>query len=208
METSVAEPEGRGRPLSPSGLGGAKTLPGAEEDATAKARGTALHLLLQHLPGQAEGRWAMLARSLIAEPGLCEPALERAAALIRDPALAEIFAPGTLAEVPVAGMLEQAAAEGVIDRLIVGPDRVLAVDFKSNRLVPASPAEVPEAILRQMGAYRALLQPAWPGRRIETAVLWTETGALMILPDEIVRAALTRATGDGGQPLDDGPDGA
>lgn len=208
METSVAEPEGRGRPLSPSGLGGAKTLPGAEEDATAKARGTALHLLLQHLPGQAEGRWAMLARSLIAEPGLCEPALERAAALIRDPALAEIFAPGTLAEVPVAGMLEQAAAEGVIDRLIVGPDRVLAVDFKSNRLVPASPAEVPEAILRQMGAYRALLQPAWPGRRIETAVLWTETGALMILPDEIVRAALTRATGDGGQPLDDGSDGA
>ena len=50
------------------------------------------------------------------------------------------------------------------------PERVLAVDFKSNRVVPAAPEAAPEAILRQMGAYRAALGAIWPGRRVETAV--------------------------------------
>lgn len=203
MTQAVPTPLGGRRVLSPSDLGGAKVVPGAVEDAGAKARGTALHLLLQHLPGRAEARWPMLAEALVPEPALRAEVLARAAALIRDPALAEVFEPGALAEVAVAGVLEGRPAEGVIDRLVIGPDRVLAVDFKSNALAPGRAEDVPEAILRQMGAYRALLQPGWPGRRIETAVLWTETGQLMALPDEIVRDALARATSSGAVPLDD-----
>jgi ATP-dependent helicase/nuclease subunit A len=85
---------------------------------------------------------------------------------------------------------------GRIDRLVVRPDRVLAIDFKSHRDVPDRPEAVPEAILRQMGAYRAALRAIWPGRRAETAVLWTRTARLMPLPDALVDAALARAAGD------------
>ena len=82
---------------------------------------------------------------------------------------------------------------GRIDRLVIEPDRVLAVDFKSHRDVPVRPEDVPEGILRQMGAYRAALAAIWPGRRAETAILWTRTARLMPLPAALVDAALARA---------------
>jgi ATP-dependent helicase/nuclease subunit A len=59
--------------------------------------------------------------------------------------------------------------------------------------VPPSPGATPEAILRQMGAYAAALAPVWPGRRIETAVLWTRTRTLALLPPALTAAALARA---------------
>ena len=99
-------------------------------------------------------------------------------------------------------------AEGAIDRLVVAKDHVLAVDFKSNPQVPDNPAEVPESILRQMGAYAALLAQAWPDHVVQTAVLWTETGQLMVLPDDMVRDALQRATSDGADVLDEVLSGA
>ena len=54
---------------------------------------------------------------------------------------------------------------GRIDRLIVAADRVLAVDFKTNGVVPRPPRTTPEAILRQMGAYAAALGAIYPGPR-------------------------------------------
>ncbi len=71
---------------------------------------------------------------------------------------------------------------------------MLAVDYKSNRVVPTRPEEVPEGLLRQMGAYAEALAQIYPGRRIETALLWTARAQLMRLPPEIVRDALSRST--------------
>ena len=69
-------------------------------------------------------------------------------------------------------------------------DRVVAIDYKSNAEVPATPRDVPDGILRQMAAYRAALALIYPGRRIEAAVLWTAARALMDLPGNILEAAL------------------
>ncbi|MCB1359925.1 MAG: hypothetical protein KDJ96_01975, partial [Rhodobacteraceae bacterium] len=69
----------------------------------------------------------------------------------------------------------------------------LAVDFKSNRQVPATAEQVPEGLLRQMGAYAHLLAGLYPGRRIETALLWTATATLMPLSAGATGAALGRA---------------
>jgi ATP-dependent helicase/nuclease subunit A len=66
------------------------------------------------------------------------------------------------------------------------------VDFKTNATVPATPADVPEGLLRQMGAYLALLEAIYPDRPISVAILWTRTSTLMPLPHEMVRAALAR----------------
>jgi len=94
----------------------------------------------------------------------------------------------------VSGRLADRAMKGTIDRLIVGPDRVLAVDYKSNALVPGIVLDVPDGLLRQMGAYHAALSQIYPDRRIEVALLWTRTAQLMPLDAEIVRAALDQTT--------------
>lgn len=189
-------PAADARPLSPSGLGGAHVLPGDAEgalpEAEAKARGTAVHRLLEHLHGRpADERPALAARLLPGAPDLAER-LAEASAVLDAPELAAIFAEG-LAEVPISAALPElggARILGRLDRLLVGPERVLAVDFKSNRAVPGEAGAVPEGILRQMGAYRAALRQIFPGRRVSTAILWTHAARLMPLPDELVDAAL------------------
>ena len=58
--------------------------------------------------------------------------------LMADPALAWIFAPGTLAEVGFAAPWGDVILSGSIDRLVVGDGVVTVVDFKSNAVVPAT----------------------------------------------------------------------
>ena len=85
-------------------------------------------------------------------------------------------------------------AESIVyEQLISSPSRVcLAVDFKSNRTIPDSATNCPEGLLRQMGAYAHALQAIYPDRTIETAILWTHAATLMLLPQDIVNAALHR----------------
>ena len=72
---------------------------------------------------------------------------------------------------------------GAIDRLIVEPDRVLAIDYKSNSIVPKTAAEIPEGLRRQMQAYAVALAQIYPDRKIECAILWIKTARLMLLDD-------------------------
>ena len=179
--------------LSPSDLGGAKALPGVGDDTeTAKARGTALHLLLQHLPDYQEAEWDLIASHLTGD--LASDVLPRARDLLTDPALRHLFGPGSLAEVALTAPWETTRLLGSIDRMVVTPNRILAVDFKSNRTVPATQSAVPEGILRQMGAYLRMLESLYPDRLIDLNILWTQTGVLMPLDPDMLRAALGRAT--------------
>ncbi len=54
---------------------------------------------------------------------------------------------------------KERALSGKIDRLGVAGDRVLILDYKTNRVLPAGPAEIPEAYVLQMALYRELLKP-------------------------------------------------
>jgi ATP-dependent helicase/nuclease subunit A len=183
------------RTLSPSDLGGGHVLPGTEADADATRRGEALHHLLERLHPVPPAERAAEAARLLPDWPYPGALLAEAAAVLDAPGLAHVFAPGTLAEVDVTAPLAAlggARILGRIDRLVIGADEVLAVDFKSNRAVPDRPEDVPEGILRQMGAYRAALAGVWPDRRVATAILWTRTATLMPLPDTLVVAALAR----------------
>ena len=168
--------------LKPSALGGAKALFGETESEAdqqaAMARGTDLHVLLEHLPDAPEADWPIMAQVLAPQaPEL----LVEARRVILAPHLAEVFAPGTLKEVPVTAEIDGQRMVGAIDRLIITAERVLAVDFKSNQIVPHSPEDTPEGLLRQMRAYAEALRQIYPGRRIETALLWTKTAELMLV---------------------------
>ncbi|MFN3527132.1 MAG: PD-(D/E)XK nuclease family protein, partial [Paracoccus sp. (in: a-proteobacteria)] len=169
-------------------------------------RGTRLHLLLEHLPHHPAADWPRLARAVLAggEGGLPDAdelsdLLAEAQAVLSAPELAQVMQPGpgdeVLAEVALTAPLTGLGAglgvlNGVIDRLIIGPDRILAVDYKTNADVPAAPQATPLGILRQMAAYRAALRGIWPRHRIEVAVLWTATRSLSVLPDALMDDAL------------------
>ncbi|MQQ08192.1 double-strand break repair helicase AddA [Epibacterium sp. SM1979] len=172
--------------LSPSDLGGAKALPGEQgrdEDA-AKARGTQLHLLLEHLPRHPKSNWHDIATNHGIAPD--SEIYEEAARVISTPALDWIFADTTLAEVPISATLDEQRLHGVIDRLIVLEDRIVAVDFKSNVVVPSTAQACPLGLLRQMGAYALALAQIYPDRPIQTGILWTATAEYMELPHDLV----------------------
>lgn len=181
------------QPLSPSGLGGAKAIPGdGLDEETAMARGSALHLLLEHLPAAHPRDHAALAGTLVPDATLRADVLPEAlATMAAHPAL---FAIPALTEVELTAPLLDRQMRGTIDRLIVEPDRVTAIDFKTNRMIPTRPEDTPEGILRQMGAYAQALALLYPDRRIQTAILWTREARLMPLPPDIVSAALARTT--------------
>lgn len=184
-------------PLSPSDLGGAKILPGDSDglsEEAAKARGHLLHRLLEDLPATDPADWPTLAAALIPDPALRADVMEEVAAILSSPILAPLFAPGTLAEVPLTAEINGRRMLGTIDRLVVTPDAVLAVDFKSNRKVPLRAEDTPEGYLRQMGAYAEALAQIYPNRPVRVAILWTRTGRLMPLSPDIVRSALARST--------------
>ncbi len=184
-----------GPALIPSGLGGAKALPGEmvpELRDEAMERGTAIHLLLEHLPGHAPELWPAMAARLVGDER-SEETLEEVRPSLISPELADLFGAEGLSEVELSAHPGGQAMNGIVDRLIVTADRVLAVDYKSNRLVPETAQAVPEGVLRQLGLYAAALAEIFPDRAIETAILWTRTATLMPVPAALSKAALLRA---------------
>ncbi|MGR3491320.1 MAG: UvrD-helicase domain-containing protein, partial [Shimia sp.] len=177
-------PSDESAPLSPSDLGGAKVMQGADADEDAMDRGTRIHALLEHLPRAADRDALVAALNAHGELGEAE------ATIAAHPAL---FGPSAMAEVGIVAPLKGQAMSGSIDRLWIDGADVWAVDFKTNRIVPDVPEQVPEGLLRQMGAYRAALAQVYPGKTIRTAILWTGTQHLMELPAPLVTAALARA---------------
>lgn len=186
------------QPLNPSLLGGAKALPGdytADDDnRAAMDRGTRLHLLLEHLPNRPAADWPAFAAGLMPDAPDRAALLAEAQAVLTQPDFAALFGPDTLAEAPITADLNGKPLVGTIDRLLVTQDRVLAVDFKSNLLVPETVAAVPDGLLRQMAAYHTALAQIYPDKQVEVALLWTRTAQLMPIPLDIVRSAIDDTT--------------
>ncbi|MGR3637788.1 MAG: double-strand break repair helicase AddA [Shimia sp.] len=198
LTTDAPEPRPIKAALSPSNLGGGKALPGdagLDEDA-AKRRGSQVHLLLEHFPDHDRAKWLGVSEALLR--GELEPSgpadhqslLAEAMGVLDNADLSWLFDKETLAEVPLTATLGQYRLHGIIDRLVITPDRILAVDFKTNATVPQTPEQTPEGVLRQMGAYAHALAQIYPNRRIETGILWTRTATYMPLPHDLVTKSL------------------
>lgn len=202
----VKKPEPKQKILSPSDLGGAKSLAGevdiSDED-SALRKGRQIHLLLEHLPSYPEPQWETLASSLfshgenLATSEDVSALVQEAGRIIKDPALQFLFSEHTLAEVTVTADLPELNGQrihGIIDRLLIEDDTVTAVDFKSNQLTTQDPNKIPEGLLRQMGAYQSALTQIYPDHKIKTAILWTATAEILWLEHDTVRDALLRTT--------------
>jgi ATP-dependent helicase/nuclease subunit A len=171
------------------------------ERARALQRGTLVHRLLQALPEVDAARRHDAAERYLFRNAADWAEAERAAlatsvlGLIADARFAEVFAPGSRAEVSIVGRLARpgrppALVSGQIDRLVVTPAEVLIVDFKTNHAPPRGSAEAPVAYVRQLALYRAVLGRLYPDRPVRAALLWTETPELMELLAPALDAAL------------------
>ena len=184
--------------IAPSGAEGTHALPGEYDGAwtreDALARGTLMHELIEHLPGLPIDRRPDVAERLSQHARDRDTIRDEAARVIEDPSLAWLFAPDTLREVAISARTDRGHVVGRIDLLSVQGDRVVAVDVKSNRILPASPAEIPSAILAQMGAYAAALDTLYPDRSVEMAILWTNGPLWMPLPHDLVTEAFKNPT--------------
>ena len=160
-------------------------------------RGRIVHDILRRIPAPPPGDLRPAVEAHLARPVLALPAGERreiadeVAALLADPAVAALFAPGSMAEVPVVGRIGGQAYSGWIDRLAVEEDAVRLVEFKTDRDPPVAPEAIRPGYLRQIAAYRALLAEIYPGRRIECTLVWTVGPVAMAVPDGLLHSALS-----------------
>jgi len=180
------------RPSDPAGDEGHPIRTGESIELRARAvqRGTLVHRLLQSLPEVPMDRRRDAARRYLARnaDGWTEAEREALAggvlALLEDRRFAAVFAPGSRAEVSIVGRLDRpgrapALVSGQIDRLVMTPDEVLIVDYKTNHAPPRSVAQAPRSYVRQLALYRAVLKKLYPQLQVRAALLWTETPELM-----------------------------
>jgi ATP-dependent helicase/nuclease subunit A len=168
----------------------------------AAQRGVLIHKLLERLPGIATAARSEAARRWLARnaAGLTSAAREELTeavlAVLDRPEWAELFSPAALAEVPITAVVGGQVVAGTIDRLLIAPDRIRLIDFKTTRRPPRDIEEVPGGTLRQMAAYAAALEVTYPGRKIEAAILYTQAPRLIDLPADWIerhKAALFAA---------------
>jgi ATP-dependent helicase/nuclease subunit A len=195
VDRAVAAEPRPPRPLAPSSLGEDQASDPpypAGAGAAAARRGVLLHRLLERLPEVAPAERKAAAAAWLARSAadLDAPArTEMAAAALKvleHKGWTDLFGPGALAEVPIAATVGGQVIAGTIDRLLIAGDRIRLVDFKTARRPPAALDEVPVSILRQMAAYAAALEAAYPGRTVEAALLYTQVPMLLELPGELL----------------------
>lgn len=155
-------------------------------------RGLLTHALLQFLPDVPPADRAQKTQQYLAAQAADLPESVReeikseVEEILSHPVFAPLFAPGSIAEVAVSGLLPDGRLIAArIDRLVVRKEaqEVLILDFKTNAPPPEEGAAIPEIYRSQMNAYRAALTEIYPDYRIRCALLWTRTATLMELED-------------------------
>jgi ATP-dependent helicase/nuclease subunit A len=170
--------------------GGLSVVSGEFNEGRAEAirKGEVIHKLLEHLPELPEAeREGTIDRFLDLNAGALpgnvrEDIKNKVTAIFKDKTFQPIFGPGGRAELALMGEIDGKMATGIVDRVVIGDEEILIVDYKSNKNPPEHLKEAPKAYLEQLRLYGKLLEGVYPGRKMRAALLWTETGAWMEVP--------------------------
>lgn len=172
--------------------------PFGKERSAALRRGRLIHSLLQTLPEvEAEAREATARRFLSRAPDITDAEAEEMVSVtlrsLNHPDFTAIFGPGGRSEAAIVGTLPGGQlVNGRVDRLIIQPDQVLIVDYKTDRPAPSSADRVETAYWVQMAAYRAVFQSLYPDRPVRCALLYTDGPRLIELSGAEMSESLNR----------------
>jgi ATP-dependent helicase/nuclease subunit A len=202
------------RPLSPSGAG---TIIDDEADDLfvvsplfgektrsdrSLEKGRLLHRMLQMLPDIASGDRADAAQRYVERAARFWPEAERrklvdsVLKLLQDEGLQVVFDAHAQPEVSIMGTLtldgKQYAVSGRVDRLAVLAERVVILDYKTNRVPPRTADRIPFAHQAQLAIYREILAPLYPGRRVDCMLVYTEDASIHTLSESAMALALAQ----------------
>ena len=199
------------RPLTPSGayaLIDRENLSGealqfdtkAEVNSIAIQKGNATHKLFEVLPDVKPEDRLVLAKDYVEKSCPALSAMQRDEIIksvfnvFSDERFKIFFEGEGQAEVSLAGRLDIKSGSmlvtGQIDRLIVSDNQVTILDYKTNRQVPSNLQETPEEYITQLALYRDLVARIYKDKTITSALLWTQTPELMVIPEETLDTAL------------------
>ncbi len=200
------------RPLSPSGAGVMidddaddliVTSPLFGDKATASLalqKGKLVHRMLQMLTEFSDGERETAAYRYAERAARFWPKAEReklvasVMSVLSHEGLAPVFSARSQAEVSIMGTLhlegQDYAISGRIDRLVEMDDRVIILDYKTNRKPPTEVEAVPLTHRAQLAIYREILKPLYPGKQVECVLVYTETATVMTLPVELMSRSL------------------
>jgi ATP-dependent helicase/nuclease subunit A len=159
----------------------------ADDRQSPAMRGTIIHRLLQTLPEVAaekrQARAENYLQSLRPElpPSVRDEITAEVLQLLTHPEFAPFFKTG-LVEAPIIGIYGDKVYSGQIDRLVITDADIWILDYKTTRNAPQHLTEIPDAYIRQMRTYRALVQAQFPRHRLQTGLLFTAVPRLFIVP--------------------------
>jgi len=181
----------------------AERLGDPRDPEAARKAGLALHALLQHLTKVPSEAWPAVAAKALAvllpdAPEEHQQIARKATSILTRLDLMHLFGTNSRAEVPLLARGTRNGAPvlvaGRIDRVVVEPQRVLIVDYKSDAVAPPDAASVPPGYIAQLGLYAQIAGQLFPGKTIEAAILWTTLESLMFLPAAKLRQGISSFT--------------
>ncbi|MBX5085880.1 double-strand break repair helicase AddA [Rhizobium lentis] len=200
------------RPLSPSGAGtivdedegslfvASPLFGGKERSDRSLEKGRLIHRMLQALPEIPPAGRADAAHRYAERAARFWPEAERrrlvdsVLKLLDEGGLQPVLGVEAQPEVSIMGTLtlddRRYAVSGRIDRLAVLADRVVILDYKTNRVPPVTEEAVPFAHKAQLAIYREILAPLYPGKRIDCMLVYTENASLYTLSETALGLAL------------------
>lgn len=150
--------------------------------------GQVLHKLLEFLPSIPALDRLSKAQEIFKQQNLptekhseCYQLIE---AILDDPRFQDLFGPESYAEVPIAGHLAGEKYSGQMDRLVIQPEAITIIDFKSDHHPPQTVDLIDPRYRQQLLIYKHLLQQIYPRHKITCQILWIRTKSLMTIPEE------------------------
>ena len=165
---------------------------GALERQHALERGNVIHAMIEMLQnGEPDPiKIARLAHNQNRDPQDPEfqDWLDEARQVLGDPQLDPVFRPSSqtrvYVEVPVLYRIGEDEGFGIIDRLLVAPDQIWVIDFKSHATEePKELGSIAGHYVKQMSEYARFVRTVYPGRPVRCSLLFTRSRQLHDIPE-------------------------
>ena len=159
------------------------------------SHGNIIHKILQHITSIKSQERLKFLSDIIEhdysqlEENIRQQIFEEVFALINAPDLEFIFnAKNARSELSATAIFNNEKYNVQIDRIIIEDNRILIIDYKTNRQVPKNKSQIDKSYINQLQIYKNIVSKIYPDKIVATAILWTANASLMMLEKEYYSA--------------------